>query len=154
MRIRTDGRVLVLGLLLALPASATGITATARILRLEHTWLKASQERDLAVLKRVLARDYVDIDYQGMVRDRADMLAAPNVRRRNTTQQLRDERVRLFGDTAILTGRGELEDTARRHVVATWRFTDVFVRQRGAWRAVSSQETIVRTPHPPARAAH
>ncbi len=49
-----------------------------------------------------------------------------------------------YGRTAVVTGvnvlRGPGGDVARV------RFTDVFVAQRGRWRAVSAQETLEGTP--------
>ena len=100
--------------------------------------MQAAQSRDVPALSRILSGDYLDINYQGMIRDKADALYAPNLRVKAYTQRLSQERVRVYGNTAIVTGRGLLTTGKRRYA---WRFTDVFVKRDGQWRAVSSQET-------------
>ena len=127
--------------LLALPAYTAPLSSnatTAQVLKLEQVWMRAAQSRDIRALSRILSDDYLDINYRGMVRDKADALHAPNLRIKAYTQKLNQERVRVYGNTAIVTGRGLLT-TSKRHYA--WRFTDVFVRRDGRWRAVSSQET-------------
>jgi hypothetical protein len=134
---------LLVGLALVSPhASAAAPSAQAQLIRLEQTWLEAAEHHDVAALRRILSESYIDINYKGVVRHKADALRAPNVRARGYEQRLGEERVRLFGDTAIVTGRGELRNS-RSQLLGVWRFTDVFVRRGGGWRVVSSQETPV-----------
>lgn len=125
----------------AAPAAAS--PGAAPLLRLEQTWLRAAQSRDIAALKRILSEDYTDINYAGILRDKADALRAPNVTSRKTTQTLSQERVRIYGSAAVVTGLGTLVAGSHRY---QWRFTDVFIADHGTWRAVSSQETPVQTP--------
>lgn len=129
--------------LLLLPAAAAHAAASteSQLLALEQTWMQAARDRNVAVLSRILADGYIDIDYRGAVRDKADALKAPNLKTKQYVQKLSDEKVRLYGDAAIVTGRGVLTKTDGTEVAA-WRFTDVFVKRGGAWRAVSSQETV------------
>lgn len=131
----------------ALPAvtqPAAPRPAAASLLRLEQTWLRAAQSRDIGALKRILSDDYVDINYAGVLRDKADALRAPNVTSRKTTQTLSEEKARIYGSTAVVTGLGTLVAGSHRY---QWRFSDVFIADHGgAWRAVSSQETPVLTP--------
>jgi ketosteroid isomerase-like protein len=131
---------LVLPLALLVPAQRHA--KEAPFLKLEHEWLVAARHRDREVLERILSDDFVDIAYSGAVRTKANALAAP-VAPAGTTQTLDQMKVRVYGDTAIVTGRNTVaaRDGTRRAVV---RFTDVFVRQRGIWRAVSAQETLER----------
>ena len=105
--------------------------------------MRAAQDRDIPVLGRILADDYIDIDYAGSVRDKRDALKTPNLKTHHYAQRLSDEKVRLYGNTAVVTGRGALTKTGGVEIAA-WRFTDVFVRSDGVWRAVSSQETLER----------
>lgn len=124
-------------------AAPPDAAAAAPLLRLEQTWLRATQSRDIAALKRILREDYVDINYAGILRDKSDALRAPNVASRKTTQTLSEEKVRIDGATAVVTGLGTL--VAGSHTYQ-WRFTDVFIADHGVWRAMSSQETPVQTP--------
>jgi uncharacterized protein DUF4440 len=49
--------------------------------------------------------------------------------------------VRLFGETAIVTGRTSATTGGSNPTTITLRFTDVFVRRAGRWLAVASQAT-------------
>lgn len=136
---------LCLAATLALLTIPTGVAAvpnndaeTTRLLKLEQAWMQAAQSRDIPVLKRVLSDDYVDINYQGKVRSKADALHAPNVHVKRASQTLSEEKVRVYGVTAVVTGRGQMNVGKQRYA---WRFTDVFAKRNGQWRAVSSQET-------------
>ncbi|MGH8397685.1 MAG: nuclear transport factor 2 family protein [Gammaproteobacteria bacterium] len=132
-------RVMIVLLLFAAAHAYAASSTQTQLLELEQTWLQAAQKRDIPVLQRILGGDYLDINYQGKLRNRADALLAPNLHMRHVTQTLSEEKVRVYSDTAVVTGRGTL--SAGGHERATWRFTDVFVKQAGEWRAVSSQET-------------
>lgn len=128
--------------LLVAASCAQAAAPDAPLLQLEQTWLRAAQGRDIDALQRILSNDYVDINYAGILRDKADALKAPNVTSRKTTQTLSQERVRIYGPAAVVTGLGTLVAGNHRY---QWRFTDVFIADHGAWRAVSSQETPIRT---------
>jgi len=127
-----------------LPAN-TGLagSTSSTLLKLEHTWMQAAQHHNVPVLTRILADDFVDINYKGIVRHKSDVLKTPNLKMKRYTQHLSDEKVRLFGDAAIVTGRGVLTRDGGGDVAA-WRFTDVFVKRAGVWQAVSAQETVER----------
>lgn len=111
---------------------------SAPLLQLEQSWLHAAESRDIDALRRILSDDYIDINYAGVVRNKADALRAPNVTARKPSQTLSQEKVRIYGATAVVTGLGTLVTGDHRY---QWRFTDVFITDHGAWRAVSSQET-------------
>jgi ketosteroid isomerase-like protein len=130
-------------LLMACACAQAAAPAAAPLLQLEQTWLRAAQSRDIQALKQILSDDYVDINYAGILRGKSDALRAPNVTSRKTTQTLSQQKVRMYGSTAVVTGLGTLVAGSHRY---QWRFTDVFIADRGTWRAVSSQETPVQTP--------
>jgi ketosteroid isomerase-like protein len=52
-------------------------------------------------------------------------------------------RVRVYGDTAIVTGRTKAAVTGSTPQVVVLRFTDVFVRREGRWVVVASHATRV-----------
>jgi len=49
--------------------------------------------------------------------------------------------VRLFDDTAVVTGRTIVTTAAPNPETVRLRFTDVFVRRSGKWQVVASQAT-------------
>ncbi|HVS77989.1 MAG TPA: nuclear transport factor 2 family protein [Steroidobacteraceae bacterium] len=123
-------------------------------MKVEHQWLAALHRRDVTMLARILAREFIDSDFQGGVISRAQYLAyfsRPVARPAAAVrQQFDDTRVRLIsgGNVAIVTGvvvtrtaapgaRAETKAVAARYS----RFTDVFVWRDGRWQAVTGQET-------------
>ncbi len=141
----------------ALPACAEppqGERTAAALMKVEHQWLAALHRRDVTMLARILAREFIDSDFQGDVISRAQYLAyfsrpaahpAPVLR-----QHFDDTRVRLIsaGNVAIVTGvvvtqtvapgaRASMKADAARYS----RFTDVFIWRDGRWQAVTGQET-------------
>ena len=132
---------------LALPALAGTRTGAAeppadlgRFKALEQAWLDAIARHDTATLDRLLAPGFVDTMWNGGLRDKPAVLQAA---RRSAPphghQTLRDIAVARYGDVAIVTGLDIAGD-------AQLRFTDIFVRHKGHWRAVRAQETLVRAP--------
>lgn len=137
------GASLVVSLFFNLPAPAETGDAQ-QLLTLEQRWLTAAMQRDTKTLKDILADDFVDVTYQGGLRDKADHLKS-SLAPSKTKQTLEELKVRVYGDTGIVTGQNTIvaDDGS---FTARVRFTDVFVRQQGMWRAVSAQETLEKNP--------
>lgn len=139
--------ILPLLALLTTPALATTSAANrgTPVVKLEHAWIGAIRQHDTAMLARILADDFTDIDVHGHIRDKADAMTtstAPS----GTTQTLRDLRVRRYGDSAVANGINVVHSKAKGWTVQI-AFTDVFVRRHGQWQAVSAQETLQRPAH-------
>ncbi|HEV7165641.1 MAG TPA: nuclear transport factor 2 family protein [Gammaproteobacteria bacterium] len=117
---------------------------TQQLLDLEQRWLTAAMQHDTAALQQILADDFVDVTYQGALRDKTDHLhssLAPG----KTKQTLEELKVRLYGDTGIVTGQNTIVAIDGSFTYRI-RFTDVFVRRDSRWQAVSAQETPEKTP--------
>jgi ketosteroid isomerase-like protein len=60
------------------------------------------------------------------------------------SMDLKESKVRVYGDTAIVTGQSRVKGSFKgQDISGTYSFTDVFVKSKGQWRAVSSQITRV-----------
>ena len=97
---------------------------------LERAWVDAINRSDAAVVGRIIAHDFAAIDSTGRWVTRADyMLEVLNgaVPAKTITQE--ELKVRLFGDSAVVTSRINLEAVAR----ATG-LTNVYIRRQGRWR--------------------
>jgi ketosteroid isomerase-like protein len=110
---------------------------------MEHDWSQADRERDPAALDRILASDWIGIDFEGAVLTKPQALegiASGSGSLESTV--LRDMKVRIYGNTAVVTGtdteKGEYhgQDSSGKYL-----WTDVFVKRNGRWQAVSSQST-------------
>ena len=128
----------------AAPAAPSAGGDKAAIAKLEQRWLAAvAPGGDRSALQAILADDFVDIDWRGRIRHKADLIAAPA--QAHVTQHVTDLHIRVWQDTGIATGVNHVRSTHKGWSVAV-SFTDVFVRSDGRWRAVSAQETVRKPP--------
>jgi ketosteroid isomerase-like protein len=123
----------------------------ARILELEARRSRALVEGDAATLDEITADDYTHVETGGGVRDKAGflgILSRPGVR--FTSWVLEQNIVRIYGDTAVVTGRyhntvrtpaGEQPPKHARHI-------RVYVKKDGRWRNVAHQATAVPDAEP------
>jgi len=109
---------------------------------MEHQWVEALEKHDVATLDRLLSEDFMDSTFRGAIRDKKAILSGPRVAPAYHSSGFEELKVRVYGsDMAIVTGINVLQGSSPADV-ARIRFTDVFVRQNGQWRAVSAQETL------------
>ena len=115
------------------------------IRQLEREWGDAFERGDMAALDRFMADDYILTDPLGNVRGKAESLAAlkaNEVRFESTKSD--DVRVRINGDTAVVTGRSTFKGRYKGWSMAgQYQYTDVLVKRRGSWQAVGSHITAV-----------
>jgi ketosteroid isomerase-like protein len=114
--------------------------------RLARAWLAA----DRAAVERIIAADWTVTGADGRVSTRQEVLrdVFDTKVHRILALEIDDVRVRVFGETAVVTGRtkGRGEYAGVPYDV-TIRFTDVFVRRDGRWEAVASHASLL-TPSP------
>ena len=103
---------------------------------------------DIAFLERVLAQDYVHYRPHGNVENRAQYLEDRKSGSVDFDSLVADEiRVRLYGDTAIVTYRSTAKGKDQDGVIDEQRrWTRVFVRKNGRWQLVESQGATIRKP--------
>ncbi len=122
----------------------------------QHHWEDALQQFDLKSLQSLLAEDDLQIDFRGEVQDKASWLdgvktiaasdrsldpAAASPRHRWPIS-FDDEKVRVYGSAAVVTGRGTYKGLKTGNVIVI-RFTNVWVNRRGAWQLVNYQATPI-----------
>ena len=111
------------------------------LLALETKWMDALKLRDASMLGQVVADDFVSVSPRaaGVVSDRAKYLEHATRELKLTSYEFRDLTVRLYGRTAIVSGR--LTQTASaangEDLGGSYFFTDVWVSREGIWRVVS-----------------
>ena len=117
--------------------------AEQTLIQIEQEWSQADLHKDAAVLNRILADDWIGIDFEGAVLNKAQALrgiASGSAALESTV--LRDMKVRVYGDTAVITGTDtEKGEYHGKDSSGVYLWTDVFVRRNGRWQAVSSQST-------------
>ena len=115
--------------------------------RMEVEWGEAFERKDFAVLDQLMADEYILTDPLGNVRSKSESLAAIETNEVHfETSQSDDVKVRINGDTAIVTGRS----TFRGHykgwsMSGQYQYTDILVKRSGRWQAVGSHITALGT---------
>jgi ketosteroid isomerase-like protein len=111
---------------------------------LERQWEEALTRRDVAALDRLMAEDYTLTTVRGEVVNKARVLEEVKSANVTATVQNTDTAVRLFGDTAVVTGvvliSGKFND---QDVSTQSRYMKVYVRRSGHWQVVAAQATLV-----------
>ncbi len=140
---------LLLSLIAAVALMSAALPALADdrsdLLALEARWNQALVDQDIPTLETILADDFVFVAPDGSITGREALLSFVANRTVTVDPFVTEEvSVRAYGDTAVVVGR--FTQTIRRgdeHRTITYRYTDVYVRQAGAWRAVSAQSAII-----------
>ena len=132
-------------LFLALACLSHAQSVEQTLKQLEHDWSQASLKRDLATLDKIMADDWVNIDFQGKTVTKAETIA--NLKTGSPATQaagIGEMKVRIFGDSAIVTGSDTEKSTSKgKDVIDKYLWTDVWVKRNGRWQAVASQSTKV-----------
>jgi uncharacterized protein (TIGR02246 family) len=111
---------------------------------IEQDWLNAEKNHDAAAFERLVADDWIAITPDGKSQTKAER-AAEIKTAHTTSATLGDMKVRVFGDTAVVTGTDDeitMEDGKKSSDHYVW--TDVFVKRNGKWLAVASQTALIK----------
>jgi uncharacterized protein (TIGR02246 family) len=113
----------------------------AEIRALEAADNQAIFHGDAAAVEKMTSEDHTFITPRGMLLTRAQMLeGVANGAFGNEYREVNDLRIRVYGDAAVVTGRTRLtRQEGGKDYSDAYRFTRVYVRQHGAWRAVAWQ---------------
>jgi len=130
----------------ATPAQAEGVAD--QIKALEQEWAKAEMNHDLAWVERHLAPEFYAISpVNGKMRTRAEYLEGAKAFKADA-YTVTDLEVRVFGDTAVVTGVNNLvkqQLVIGGEFTGKTRWTDVWVkRNNGQWQCVAAQGTVVK----------
>lgn len=104
-------------------------------------WDRAILAKDRAAIEANMAEDFRQIDARGNVETKAgfvDDLVSPDLQLDPYTVE--DFEVRVYGDTALLSGRTRMTGRYQGRAFNThYRYIDIYVRRGGAWKIVSVQ---------------
>jgi len=116
------------------------------VLELERHAKEASIHNDTKFTEQALADNYIAIGPLGTVVTKSDMV---DVRRRSKLHyefiELSEMVVRIYGETAVVTAKAEVKGSDfGEDFSGPYRYTRVWVKQNGAWRAVAYQATVTQ----------
>ena len=138
--------LLFLATTLSLSASAQSVED--QIKKMETDRAAAIVKGDIDALANVTADDYTLITAAGQMSDKAQMISAfKSGQSKITVDDVSDMKVRVYGDTAIVTGKVNVKGTlAGKDATGTQLFTRVYVKKGGHWTSVALQQTRAATP--------
>jgi ketosteroid isomerase-like protein len=132
-----------------LAASAVGLPAQEKsdastIRALEMKWTQSYKERSIDILSSLLAEDFVITIEDGSIYSKAGYIShSADPATHVQVAELTDLKVRMHGDTAIVTGayheRGESNGKAYEYHD---RLTDVWMKVGGKWQVVASHYSV------------
>ena len=113
------------------------------VIKLENEFARAVASNDVDALDGILADDWIIIDPDGSIIDKARFLGViKSGALSHESMESTDLRVRLYGNTAVVTG---LTTTKGKFMGQDFAFceraTDIFVKQTDRWQCVLTQLT-------------
>jgi ketosteroid isomerase-like protein len=119
--------------------------AEQEILKLDADLFDAIWRADVAARERIAADDLIYTTHYGSALNKAEWMAHVTKPAPASSKQLRDDlRVRVSGDTAIVSGRLtiKIENPHSTGRVQS-RYTNVYAKRQGEWKLLAAQVTEV-----------
>ena len=141
--------VAILGVALSGPAQTTSHpNASEQAVReQEALYANAVKRQDIAALQSMLAEEFLATSSRGELRNKAMELddLKPNPGYSMDDFRLDDIRIRLFDNTAIVTGREILEVRYNKQpLTSLLRYTRVYFKRAAGWQIVAQQLTSLQ----------
>lgn len=129
-----------------LPRPPAAAAADEReLIRLEQAYARALINKDRAFLMRFYAADWRGGNWMGFWSKSTMLKSVLNERYVVKSMDLRDLKVRLLGDLAIVQGVDEeVTSLDGKDTSGKWSFTDLFARRDGQWMAIASHTSEVK----------
>jgi hypothetical protein len=122
----------------------------AELMQLEREIGDANVRRDKSFFERIEADEFIFTDSAGGLTTKAEDVASldkPAGEFKLISYAVDDMRVRVYGKTAVVTGRTTTKLQSKdREVTNRSRFTDVFVKRDGRWQLVAGHSSRLREP--------
>ena len=98
-------------------------------------------------LERILADDFLGVDPDGNLYEKAKMVAdTREAPKEFISNHLTDVKVRFFGDTAVAQGNESWVRRTGTPLRARFIWTDTWILRNGAWQIVASEDLIAPEP--------
>jgi ketosteroid isomerase-like protein len=127
----------------AAPKGGSSVEQT--LMQMERDWTKAGLDKDAATVDRIVADDWTSLQFDGKTETKAQALA--DMKSGSSALQtvtLGEMKVRVFGNTAVVTGSDTEKSTYKgKDSSGKYVWMDVFVNRNGKWQAVASESTKV-----------
>ncbi len=140
--------VAVFSLLFVSSASAKGkadAETEQAILKFERDWANAYVKGDAAAIEQIEADDFTFVGSDGTIETKADEIRNLKSGALKMTEcKVEDMKVRVYGKTAVVTGLNTIKGKEKgQDISGKYRFTDVLVRKKDKWQAVSTHVSMI-----------
>jgi ketosteroid isomerase-like protein len=149
MKKRSAMLFVLLTVAIVLPITAWGLNAdadtVAAITKLENDAVKADLANDSSFYEKTLADDWTGGTSRGTWDTKQSILADMKDTKNNKTnsESISDLKVRVNGDVAIATYNSTYDSIVHgKHYARTIISTDVFQKQDGVWKQVTSHSSL------------
>jgi ketosteroid isomerase-like protein len=117
----------------------------ATLTKLSDDWDKAIVRKDENAIAGNMAEDFRQIDGQGNLETKKTFVAGiMDPKLAIDPYTVEDFEVRLYGDTALLSGRTDMTGKFDgKPFTSNYRYIDIYVRRGGEWKIVSVQITKI-----------
>jgi ketosteroid isomerase-like protein len=144
-------RRLLIAAVFVVTASLTSVWAEdvqAQLTKLEMDRAVAVVKADIATLDKYTSDDYVLINMNGHMAGKSEMIEGfKSGASKLTSEELSDLKVRVYGNTAVVTGKADVKGTlGGADATGQILFTRVYVKKDGRWQSTSLQQTRVANP--------
>ena len=126
--------------------STAATSAEDEIKNLEEMRNQAILHGDVAALDRMTSDDYTFSTLKGEMRTKSDILKGfASGSFHYESRQISDLKVRVYGSTAVVTGRSVQKGTENgKDYSGDYWFTRVYVKQKDRWLTVALQTTLIQ----------
>ena len=127
-------------------ASDSSLSTEDQIKSIEEERNRAILSGDAATLDRMTTDDYTFITLRGELRTKAEIVKGfQSGAFKYESRTISELKVRVYGDTAVVTGRSTQKGEENgKDYSGDYRFTRVYVRDKGRWMTVALQTTSIR----------
>ena len=129
-------------------SSASAEDVQDQLKKLETDRAAAVVKGDVEALEKATADDYTLINVNGQMSDKSQMISNfKSGQTKLTSDEVSDMKVRVYGDTAVITGKADVKGTVGgKDVTGQVLFTRVYVKKDRRWQSVAFQQTRVSNP--------
>ena len=113
--------------------------------KIQHQWADARLKRDSSFARQIEADDFTVVWPDGQIINKQDDVKSYEADGAVFSEfKITGLDVRFYGETAIVVGQGSIKGhTPTKDLGGRYVWTDTFLKQNGAWKALASQVTSV-----------
>jgi len=136
-------RLLIAAVVVVAASSVFAQDVQEQLKKMEMDRAAAVVKADVATLDKTTSDDYVLINMNGRMTGKSEMIAGfKSGQSKLTSEELSDLKVRVYGNTAVITGKADVKGTlGGTDATGQILFTRVWVKKDGRWQSTSLQQT-------------